>query len=158
MQILGKKECIPVGCVPSAAVTVGRGGVCPGGYLPGGCLPGPRGCLPGPGGVSARGCLPGGVCPRGAVVSALVHAGIHPLPPREQNHRRLWQHYYVADDINNILAHPSLGLAPSVWEILDPPLNCALRNQFHMSQVGFKSKYWLYCHFVSLISGKNIKI
>ena len=38
-----EQECIPVGCVPSAAVAVcWMGVVCPG--------------------VSARGCLPGGVC------------------------------------------------------------------------------------------------
>ena len=99
------QECIPVGCVPSTPVAaeegvcpiihwaggvfqhaLGRGlfaqgggvlaqegmsvqwgfrpvgGVCPGGVSAAGCLPG--GVCPG---VSARGCLPGGVCPEGCL-------------------------------------------------------------------------------------------
>ena len=55
------------------AVCWGEGCVCPGGVCPEGegvCLGGVGVC---PGEVSARGCLP-------RVVSAPVHAGIHPSP------------------------------------------------------------------------------
>ena len=104
IKIIKQQECIPVGCVPSTAVATWRGGHVSQHALGRGCIPACTGwgvCIPActgqgvgvcPGvcvsaqGVSARGCLPGGVCLGGVCHTHTPSLTRH---PHEQNHRCL---------------------------------------------------------------------
>ena len=85
---LKRKDCIPVGCAPPARwpylpeCSAVVGGVCSGRCLLGGCLL--------RGGSALRGCLLRGVSALGGCIPACTKADT--LPPREQNHIRLWKH------------------------------------------------------------------